>query len=113
MAKAGLQIFSDLREQSDAPWEEAMLKPPTTENALIDRRGILRTGAALAAVGPALLHGEHAKAQPSTRVANDDHRCPGSCLRGKHAGTALAQRAQLASSRHRRRDGCGDEQGGC
>src|ERR1700727_2400625 len=64
MAKAGLQIFSDLREQSDAPWEEAMLKPPTTENALIDRRGILRTGAALAAVGPALLHGEHAKAQP-------------------------------------------------
>jgi hypothetical protein len=42
MAKAGLQIFSDLREQSDAPWEEAMLKPPTTENALIDRRGILR-----------------------------------------------------------------------
>ena len=41
-----------------------MLKPPTTENALIDRRGILRTGAALAAVGPAVLRGEHAKAQP-------------------------------------------------
>ena len=33
-------------------------------NKLIDRRSVLRAGAALAAAGPALLHGAHAKAQP-------------------------------------------------
>src|SRR5580704_8373339 len=41
-----------------------MVNQPTAEDRLIDRRGVLRTGAALAAAGPALLHGAHAKAQP-------------------------------------------------
>ena len=33
------------------------------EDRLIDRRSVLRTGAALAAAGPALLHGAHAQAR--------------------------------------------------
>jgi L-fuconolactonase len=41
-----------------------MVNQPTAEDRLIDRRSVLRTGAALAAAGPALLHGAHAKAQP-------------------------------------------------
>jgi hypothetical protein len=44
--------------------EEEMSNQPTAEDRLIDRRSVLRTGAALAAAGPALLHGAHAKAQP-------------------------------------------------
>jgi hypothetical protein len=38
-----------------------MVNQPTAEDRLIDRRRVLRTGAALAAAGPALLHGAHAK----------------------------------------------------
>jgi hypothetical protein len=41
-----------------------MVSQPAAEDRLIDRRSVLRTGAALAAAGPALLHGAHAKAQP-------------------------------------------------
>jgi len=41
-----------------------MANQPTAEDRLIDRRSVLRAGAALAAAGPALLHGVHAKAQP-------------------------------------------------
>jgi hypothetical protein len=41
-----------------------MLNRPTAAHRLMDRRSVLRTGAALAAAGPTLLHGEHAKAQP-------------------------------------------------
>ena len=41
-----------------------MVNQPIAEDKLIDRRSVLRTGAALAAAGPALLHGAHAKAQP-------------------------------------------------
>src|SRR5262250_265668 len=44
--------------------EGEMVNQPTTEDRLIDRRSVLRTGAALAAAAPALLHGAHAKAQP-------------------------------------------------
>jgi len=44
--------------------EGEMVNQPTAEDRLIDRRSVLRTGAALAAAGPALLHGAHAKAQP-------------------------------------------------
>jgi L-fuconolactonase len=44
--------------------EGEMTKHPTAEDRLIDRRSVLRTGVALAAAGPALLHGAHAKAQP-------------------------------------------------
>jgi predicted TIM-barrel fold metal-dependent hydrolase len=40
-----------------------MVHQPTAENRLIDRRGVLRAGAALAAAGPALLHGAQAEAQ--------------------------------------------------
>ena len=40
-----------------------MVNQPTAEDRLIDRRTLLQTGAALAAAGPALLHGAHAKAQ--------------------------------------------------
>ena len=73
---------------------------------LIDRRTVLQAGAALAAAGPALMREAHAEAQPPS-----GHRCPGPCLCGEHAGAALAQRAELARSRHRRRDGGGDGQG--
>jgi L-fuconolactonase len=41
-----------------------MVNQPTAADRLIDRRSVLRTGAALAAAGPALLHGALAKAQP-------------------------------------------------
>jgi hypothetical protein len=41
-----------------------MANQSTAEDRLIDRRSVLRTGVALAAAGPALLHAEHAKAQP-------------------------------------------------
>jgi hypothetical protein len=41
-----------------------MVNQPTAEDRLIDRRSVLRTGAAMAAAGPALLYGAHAKAQP-------------------------------------------------
>src|SRR5260370_33653740 len=44
--------------------EGEMVNQPTAEDRLIDRRSVLRTGAALAAAGPALLHRAHAKAQP-------------------------------------------------
>src|SRR6266436_3284183 len=44
--------------------EGEMVNQRTAEDRLIDRRGVLRTGAALALAGPALLHGAHAKAQP-------------------------------------------------
>src|SRR6202140_1972700 len=44
--------------------EGKMVNQPTAEDRLMDRRSVLRTGAALAAAGPALLHGERAKAQP-------------------------------------------------
>jgi hypothetical protein len=37
---------------------------PTAEDRLIGRRSVLQAGAALAAAGPALRHGAHAKAQP-------------------------------------------------
>src|SRR5215831_8640335 len=41
-----------------------MVNQPTAEDRLIDRRNVLRAGAALAAAGPALLHGAHVQAQP-------------------------------------------------
>ena len=41
-----------------------MLNQRTAEDRLMDRRSVLRTGVALAAAGPALLHGAHAEAQP-------------------------------------------------
>src|SRR5215470_9789040 len=44
--------------------EGEMVNQPTAEDRLIDRRNVLRAGAALAAAGPALLHGAHAEAQP-------------------------------------------------
>jgi predicted TIM-barrel fold metal-dependent hydrolase len=40
-----------------------MVNQPTAGERLIDRRTLLQTGAALAAAGPALLHGAHANAQ--------------------------------------------------
>ena len=40
-----------------------------------------------------------------------DHRFPGPRLRGEHAEATLAQCAELAASRDRRRDGGGDGQG--
>src|SRR6202045_1737770 len=43
--------------------EGEMVNQPTADDRLIDRRSVLWTGAALAAAGPALLHGEQAKAQ--------------------------------------------------
>jgi predicted TIM-barrel fold metal-dependent hydrolase len=44
--------------------EVQMVNQPTAEDRLIDRRSVLRTGAALAAAGPALLLHGHTKAQP-------------------------------------------------
>jgi L-fuconolactonase len=44
--------------------EKEMVSQPTAEDKLVDRRSVLRTGAALAVTGPALLHGTHSKAQP-------------------------------------------------
>jgi L-fuconolactonase len=44
--------------------EGEMVNQPTAEDELVDRRSVLRTGAALAVAGPAVLHGAHAKAQP-------------------------------------------------
>ena len=41
-----------------------MANRSTAEDRLIDRRTVLRAGAALAAAGPALLRGAHAEAQP-------------------------------------------------
>src|SRR5580704_16036927 len=50
--------------------EGEMVNRPTAKDRLIDRRSVLRTGAALAAAGPALLHGAHAKAQPRASGAS-------------------------------------------
>src|SRR5260370_32944978 len=44
--------------------EGEMVNQPIAEGRLIDWRSVLRSGAALAVAGPALLHGGHAKAQP-------------------------------------------------
>src|SRR5476651_2768955 len=44
--------------------EGEMVDQPAAEDRLIDRRSVLRTGAALAVAGPTLLHGAHTKAQP-------------------------------------------------
>ena len=41
-----------------------MANQSTAEDRLIDRRSVLRTGAALAVAGPSLLHGARAQAQP-------------------------------------------------
>jgi hypothetical protein len=49
--------------------EGEMVNQPTAEDRLIDRRSVLRTGAALAAAGSALLHGAHAEAQPRPKGA--------------------------------------------
>src|SRR5258708_8829291 len=57
-------IFNDLRARLRCAMEGEMVNQPTAEDRLIDRRSVLRTGAALAVAGPALLHGAHAKAQP-------------------------------------------------
>ena len=42
-----------------------MVNQSSGVDGLIDRRTVLRAGTALAAAGPALLHGAHAEAQPS------------------------------------------------
>src|SRR5258708_19369138 len=60
-------IFNDLRAWLRCAMEGQMVNQPTAEDRLIDRRSVLRTAAALAAAGPALLHGAHAKAQPRRR----------------------------------------------
>src|SRR5260370_30966559 len=57
-------IFNDQRAWLRCAMDGQMVNPPTAEDRLIDRRSVLRTAAALAAAGPALLHGAHAKAQP-------------------------------------------------
>src|SRR3974377_649160 len=44
--------------------EGGMVNQSTADDRLIDRRSVLRGGAALAAAGPALLHGTHAQTQP-------------------------------------------------
>jgi L-fuconolactonase len=44
--------------------EGEMVNQRTAEGKLIDRRGMLRVAAGLAAAGPALLHGTNAQAQP-------------------------------------------------
>ena len=41
-----------------------MADQPTAEGKQIDRRDVLRAGAALTAAGPALLHGADPEAQP-------------------------------------------------
>jgi predicted TIM-barrel fold metal-dependent hydrolase len=41
-----------------------MANQQTAKDRLMDRRSVLRTGAALAAAGPSLLHGARAQAQP-------------------------------------------------
>jgi hypothetical protein len=53
-----------MRARLQCAMEGEMLNRPTAEDRLMDRRSVLRTRAALAAAGPTLLHGEHAKAQP-------------------------------------------------
>jgi predicted TIM-barrel fold metal-dependent hydrolase len=50
--------------------EGEMVNQPTAEDRLIDRRSVLRTGAALAAAGTSLLYGAQAKAQPRPRGAS-------------------------------------------
>src|ERR1700686_157141 len=57
-------IFNDLRASLRCAMEGEMVNQPTAEDRLMDRRSVLRTGAALAAAGPALLYGARAKAQP-------------------------------------------------
>ena len=47
-----------------------MVNQPTVEDRLIDRRSVLRTGAALAAAGPSLLYGAQTRAQPRPRGAS-------------------------------------------
>jgi len=49
--------------------EGEMVNQPIAKERLIDRRSVLRTGAALAAAGSALLHGADAKAQPRPKGA--------------------------------------------
>src|SRR5215471_15743822 len=56
-------IFNDLRARLRCAMEGEMVSQPIAEDRLIDRRRVLRAGAALAAAGPALLHGAHVKAQ--------------------------------------------------
>src|SRR6516165_5620739 len=56
-------MLKNLRAQLRCAMEGAMVNQPTAEDRLIDRRTLLQTGAALAAAGPALLYGAHAKAQ--------------------------------------------------
>src|SRR5437660_10553843 len=70
---AALIGFSGWASESVAPsaMEGEMVKQPTAEDRLIDRRSVLRGGAALAAAGPALLHGAHAKAQPRPSTVID------------------------------------------
>src|SRR5258708_24250133 len=60
-------IFNDLSAWLRCAMEGEMVNQPTAEDRLIDRRSVLRAGAALAAAGPSLLHGAHAKAQPRPR----------------------------------------------
>ena len=62
-------IFNDLRAWLGYAMEGEMVNQPTAEDRLIDRRSVLRTGAALAVAGPALLHGAHAEAQPRPKGA--------------------------------------------
>src|SRR6516225_7870364 len=61
-------IFNDLRAWLRCAMEGEMVNQPTAEDRLIDRRSVLRAGAALAAAGPSLLYGAHAKAPLSTAM---------------------------------------------
>src|SRR3984893_3442148 len=51
--------------------EQKMVNQSSGVDGLIDRRTVLRTGAALAAAGPALLPGAHAEAQTLPKMVID------------------------------------------
>jgi hypothetical protein len=73
------------------------------------RRAAGRDGAGRGWTGAVAGSGRRSAASPQATA--DGHRFPGPCLCGQYAGAALVPGAELARSRHRRRDGRGDGQG--
>ena len=68
-----------------------MAKASLAADNCIDRRIVLKAGAALAAAGPALVRGGHAEAQPGFPV-------PPTCQKNREATRLLALRAPNAGA---------------
>src|SRR5271170_5332969 len=98
----------------NVPWKGRLTRPKSVDAAtpiVITSAAALLMAAGIRQRTPPLwtrTRGDRQTHAVQRSVPDDRHRFPGPCLRGKYAEATLAQRAKLAPSCHRRRDGGGD-----